>query len=137
MPRLSKEGRGSDTLGGRLTDCRMAKGWTQHQLAANVGTSQAVVQRIETGKCKHPRIIHQLASALDVSPAWLMYGVNVIDGLDEEAIETARAWSELSEPHRSALREMILAVAAEVDDDVAETQEVRREPSRLEARAVA
>ena len=117
MPKLSKEGRGSETLGGRLTSCRLNKGWTQHQLAAVVGTSQAVVQRIETGKCKHPRIIQELAEALDVSAAWLMYGVSVIDGLEEEAIETARAWSRLDEPHRSALREMILRVAAETEDD--------------------
>lgn len=119
MPKLSKEGRGSETLGGRLTDCRLNKGWTQHQLAAVVGTSQAVVQRIETGKCKHPRIINELAEALDVTAAWLMYGVSVIDGLEEEAIETARAWSKLGEPHRSALREMILRVAAETEDESA------------------
>ena len=33
------------TLGGRLTYSRVEKGWTQHQLAAAVGTSQAVIQR--------------------------------------------------------------------------------------------
>ena len=76
-----------------------------------------MVQRIETGKCKHPRIIDELAQSLEVSPAWLMYGVNIIDGLEQEAIETARAWSALGEPHRSALREMILAVAAETEED--------------------
>jgi len=126
MPKLSKEGRGSETLGGRLTKCRLKKGWTQHQLAAVVGTSQAVVQRIETGKCKHPRIIDELGEALDVSAAWLMYGVSVIDGLEEEAIETARAWSRLDEPHRSALREMILRVVAETEgDEVADRPPVR------------
>ncbi len=123
MPKLSKEGRSSETLGGRLTTSRLNKGWTQHQLAAVVGTSQAVVQRIETGKCKHPRIIHELADALDASAAWLMYGVSVIDGLEDEAVETARAWSKLGEPHRSALREMILRVAAESDDEETEAEE--------------
>ena len=38
----------------------MKKGLTQHELAAHVGTSQAVIQRIETGKCRHPRIIEEL-----------------------------------------------------------------------------
>ncbi|MCP5149377.1 MAG: helix-turn-helix transcriptional regulator [Ectothiorhodospiraceae bacterium] len=113
MPRLSSKGRARDTLGGRLTRGRLRKGLTQHELAAMVGTSQAVVQRIETGKCRHPRIINELAEALDVSPAWLMYGVTVIDGLEDDAIETARAWSRLVEPHRSALKEMILRVVAE------------------------
>ena len=125
MPRLSKAERGEDTLGGRLTNCRLGKRWTQHQLAASVGTSQAVVQRIETGKCRHPRIITELGEALGVGPAWLMYGVNVIDGLDEEAVETARAWSQLGEPHRSALREMIMSVAADADEPASEQAERR------------
>ena len=137
MPRLSKEGRGSETLGGRLTDCRIGKGWTQHQLAAIVGTSQAVVQRIETGKCKHPRIINELAQSLGVSPAWLMYGVNVIEGLEEEAIETARAWSALSEPQKSALREMILAVAAEAEAEEARDAEADPQQDPVTAHAAA
>ena len=115
MPKLSKKGRGHETLGGRLTRSRLKKDWTQHQLAEKVGTSQAVVQRIETGKCRHPRIIQELASALEVSPAWLMYGACAVDGLEQEAIETARAWSRLMEPHRSALKEMILRFAADAE----------------------
>ena len=99
------------TLGGRLTYSRVEKGWTQHQLAAAVGTSQAVIQRIEAGKCNHPRILSELAEALEVSPAWLMFGVHVIEGLEQEAIETARAWSRLMEPQRTALKEMILRIA--------------------------
>ncbi|MCB1741979.1 MAG: helix-turn-helix transcriptional regulator [Gammaproteobacteria bacterium] len=96
-----------------MTRVRLRKGLTQHQLAHTVGTSQAVVQRIETGKCKHPRNIDQIADALSVSPAWLMYGVEVMDGIEQEAVETARAWSKLEEPHRSALKEMILKIARE------------------------
>jgi transcriptional regulator with XRE-family HTH domain len=111
MPKLLRDGRAKETLGGRLTAKRLGKGWTQHELAARVGTSQAVVQRIETGKCRHPRIIHELAQALEVSPAWLMYGNHVIEDLEEEAIDTARVWSRLAEPHRSALKDMILRVA--------------------------
>ena len=115
MPKLSTQGRERDSLGGRLTTSRLRRGWTQHELAARVGTSQAVVQRIETGKCRHPRIIVELADALDVSPAWLMYGATAVDGLDQEAIETARAWLRLSEPHRSAMRDMILQIARETE----------------------
>ena len=106
------------TLGGRLTYSRIEKSWTQHQLAATVGTSQAVIQRIEAGKCSHPRILSELASALDVSPAWLMFGVNVIEDLEQEAIETARAWSRLTEPQRTALKEMILRIAESGPDAV-------------------
>jgi hypothetical protein len=52
-----------------------------------------------------------LAEALEVNPAWLMFGVHVIEGLEQEAIETARAWSRLMEPQRTALKEMILRLA--------------------------
>lgn len=111
MQKFPSERVEADSLGARLTRSRLRRGWTQHELAHTVGTSQAVVQRIETGKCKHPRNIHKLADALDVSPAWLMYGVEVMDGIEQDAVETARAWSKLQEPHRSALKEMILKIA--------------------------
>jgi transcriptional regulator with XRE-family HTH domain len=95
------------------------KGWTQHQLAAAVGTSQAVIQRIEAGKCSHPRILNELAEALNVSPAWLMFGVRVVDDLEQEAIETAKAWSRLMEPQRTALKEMIMRIAESGPDALA------------------
>lgn len=103
----------SDSLGARLTRSRLRRNWTQHELAHHVGTSQAVVQRIETGKCRHPRNIDRIATILDVSPAWLMYGAEVMDGLEPEAIETAKAWANLTEPHRTALKDMIIKIAEE------------------------
>jgi hypothetical protein len=39
-----------------------------------------------------------------------------MDGLDPEAIETAKAWANLDEPHRSALKEMILKIVSEEDE---------------------
>jgi hypothetical protein len=41
-----------------------------------------------------------------------MYGVEHVDGLEYDAIETARVWSGLMEPHRSALKEMIMKIAS-------------------------
>lgn len=114
--RFSRDRIESDNLGARLTRSRLRHGWTQHELARHVGTSQAVVQRIETGKCRHPRNIDRIADVLDVSPAWLMYGAEVMDGLEPEAIETAKAWANLTEPHRSALKEMIIKIADEDAD---------------------
>eukprot|EP00919_Chromeraceae_sp_WS-2016_P029927 GHVR01071118.1.p2 GENE.GHVR01071118.1~~GHVR01071118.1.p2 ORF type:complete len:151 (+),score=6.92 GHVR01071118.1:400-852(+) len=113
MHRFTTDRLDSDSLGARLTRSRLRHGWTQHELAHNVGTSQAVVQRIETGKCRHPRNIDRIADVLDVSPAWLMYGAEVMDGLEPEAIETAKAWANLTEPHRTALKEMIIKIAEE------------------------
>ena len=123
-------------MGGRLTRSRLKKGWTQHQLAAAVGTSQAVIQRIEAGKCRHPRILNELAESLDVNPAWLMYGVNVIDGLDQDAIETARAWSRLTEPHRTALKEMIMRIAESGGEPVALPEPEPEQPMFADARVV-
>ena len=116
MHRFPRERVEANSLGARLTRSRLRRGWTQHELARHVGTSQAVVQRIETGKCRHPRNIQRIATVLDVSPAWLMYGAEVMDGLDPEAIETAKAWANLDEPHRSALKEMILKIVSEEDE---------------------
>ncbi len=131
MPKTTECEVRTTTLGGRLTFSRIEKGWTQHQLAAAVGTSQAVIQRIEAGKCNHPRILSELAEALDVSPAWLMFGVKVIEGLEQEAIETARAWSRLTDPQRSALKQMILNIAESGPESLSLPENGVLEPSEL------
>ena len=100
------------TLGGRLRKRRRELGWTQMYLAERVGTSQAVIQKIENGKSLRPRILEEIADALSVRPAWLQFGVEEVGELNEEAIELARAWSKLKEPHRSAMKEAILKIGA-------------------------
>ena len=79
-------------------------------LADKVGTSQAVIQKIENGKSLRPRILEQIADSLGVRPAWLQFGVEEVGELNEEAIELARAWSKLDEPHRTAMKEAILKI---------------------------
>ncbi len=97
-------------LGARLRKRRKELGWTQTELAEKVGTSQAVIQKIENGKSLRPRILEELAAALGVKPAWLMFGVEEAGELSDEAIELARAWARLKEPHRTAMREAILRI---------------------------
>jgi transcriptional regulator with XRE-family HTH domain len=99
-------------LGARLRKRRRALGWTQTELADKVGTSQAVIQKIENGKSLRPRILEELAAALEVKPAWLMFGVEEAGELTDEAIELARAWTRLKEPHRTAMREAILRIGS-------------------------
>ncbi len=99
-----------EALGGRLRRRRKELGWTQMFLAEQVGTSQAVIQKIENGKSLRPRILEQIADSLAVKPAWLMFGVEEVGELNEEAIELARAWARLSEPHRSAMKDAILKI---------------------------
>ena len=96
------------TLGSRLRKRRRELGWTQIYLAEQVGTSQAVIQKIENGKSLRPRILEEIAAALEVNPAWLQFGVEDASELDEEALALARAWAKLEEPHRSLVRDAIL-----------------------------
>lgn len=96
------------TLADRLRSRRKEIGWTQVQLAEKVGTSQAVIQKIENGKSLRPRILEEIAFALEVAPSWLMFGVEEAAELSGEALELARAWTNLPEPHRSAMRDAIL-----------------------------
>jgi len=106
-------GEQESTLGQRLRKRRKELGWTQTQLADKVGTSQAVIQKIENGKSLRPRILEEIAAALEVKPAWLMFGVEEAGELSEEAIELARAWARLKEPHRTAMREAILRIGVQ------------------------
>ena len=106
----SEKGAEHSGLGARLRKRRKDLGWTQTELAERVGTSQAVVQKIENGKSLRPRILEQLADALDVKPAWLMFGVEEAGELSDDAIELARAWARLKEPHRTAMREAIMRI---------------------------
>ena len=67
----SEDGGDVTTLAGRLRASREKLGLTQEQLAEEADTSQAVIQKIETGKSLYPQIIENLASTLGVRPAWL------------------------------------------------------------------
>ena len=100
-----------ETLADRLRRARKQRGWSQEYLASRADTSQAVIQKIENGKSLRPRNIERIAQALDVRPAWLMFGVNEVEDLDEEAVQVARAWSRLKEPERSAMKETIRRLA--------------------------
>ena len=62
------------SIGTRLREARISKGLTQVELGKLAGTSQTVIQKIENGKVCNPRIVAELAVALDVNPAWLQWG---------------------------------------------------------------
>ena len=113
IKRKNPKQRDITTLGGRLRARRCELGWTQTHLASLVGTSQAVIQKIENGKSLRPRILEEIANALDVQPSWLMFGVEAGSALPPEAVEVARVWSRLEEPHRTALKDAILKMGSE------------------------
>jgi transcriptional regulator with XRE-family HTH domain len=99
-------------LGQRMRYVRQQKGWTQEQLAAKAGTNQAVIQKIENGKSLRPRKIDEIASVLEVNPAWLMFGDELAATLPSDAMALADAWRKLPEPDRSRIQQDILKLAA-------------------------
>ena len=62
------------SIGIRLREALLSKGLTQVELGKLAGTSQAVIEKIENGRIWHPRVVVELAVALDVNPAWLQWG---------------------------------------------------------------
>ena len=74
-------------------------------------TTQAVIQKIENGKSLRPRNIVALAKALEVDPAWLMFGVSDTESVSAEAIAVAKAWSELPEPQRSSVKNQVMQLS--------------------------
>ena len=99
------------TLGERLRYRRRQMGWTQEQLAAQAGTNQAVIQKIENGKSLRPRKIDEIASVLEVNPAWLMFGDEKATPLTDEAREVAELWMSLSDGERERVRSEMTAMA--------------------------
>ena len=55
----------------RVANLRAEKGLSQTALGAMVGTSQASIQRIESGEVSHPRKLLAIARALGTSPEYL------------------------------------------------------------------
>ena len=99
------------TLATRLREARKSHKWSQQDLANRAGTTQAVIQKIENGKSLRPRNIVAIADALDVDPSWLMFGATETAQLPPEAIAVAKAWSELSEPDRSNLKDQLMRLS--------------------------
>lgn len=99
------------TLAMRLRNARKCLKWSQQDLATRAGTTQAVIQKIENGKSLRPRNIVAIAKALEVEPSWLMFGASETAEISPEAIAVAKAWSELSEPERSNMKEQLMQLS--------------------------
>ena len=61
-------------IGIRLREARMALGLTQAELGNLAGFNQTVVQHVEDGVLRNPYVTSSLASALDLTPAWIHWG---------------------------------------------------------------
>lgn len=71
-----------ETFAERLRIARMWRVLTQEQLAAASGVPVVTISRLENSyRNQMPRqgTVQRLAAALDVSPAWLLYGADLED----------------------------------------------------------
>ena len=96
------------TIGSRIKEARSALGWSQVQLAEEVGVSQSAIGNIESGLRQRPRELVSIAKALRVSPEWLETG---------KGPRTERASLKLvgadAEPSVRALVEYLAEIAAQ------------------------
>ena len=86
-----------NSLGERMRFRRRELGLTQDELALLSGTNQAVIQKIENGKSLRPRKLDVIADALNITPAWLVYGDEKNTQLTPEAKKVGKLWMRLSE----------------------------------------
>lgn len=63
-----------NSIASRVKAARLEKGWSQGQLAEEVGLSQSTIGNIEAGVRKRPRELVSIAKALEVSAEWLESG---------------------------------------------------------------
>lgn len=96
------------TIAERIKYARKLKGLTMQELANSSGTTRAAIQKIELGKTNQPRNLEEIAKSLDVSPAWLAFGLEEIDHLSHDAIVLAQAWDSLPNGIKEALQLAIL-----------------------------
>jgi len=71
------------TVGARVRSARNRRVWTQEDLARESGVPVVTISRIENDRHEgqpRPSTVRQLAAALGVEPAWLLFG-------DEEETE--------------------------------------------------
>jgi SOS-response transcriptional repressor LexA len=71
------------TLANRFAQALHKSGLTQKALAELIGLSQQAINKIVDGTTKHPRKMEAIATALNTSPEWLLYGKHSakMDGL--------------------------------------------------------
>ena len=112
-------------IGDMIRDSRLAKGWTQRQLAEASGISLGYIKQLEQGNKPNPTVstLEKLAGALDVPldafagqpPPPLEFPAPELQaaGLSEEEISQLRQqWDDMPAPMRRGYRGLLLKRAA-------------------------
>lgn len=92
---------GPDGIGPRAVTARKEMRLTQREAARLTGVCQAVVQKVESGESRRPRIIYELAAVLKVNPAWLQHGFKYADRAPVDSALVAAVEAGLAEWERS------------------------------------
>lgn len=95
------------TLGQRLRYFRKQRGLTQTQLGELVGLSQQAVAFVEKDRTKMPHKIHEIASALQISPALLAFGDERVEHLTPDVIDAAIHLQNMDESDRRRFVDLI------------------------------
>lgn len=96
-----------NTLAFRLRQARKNAGMTQQELADRAGMTRDAIAKIETGQSQQTRKIMAIAKALDVSAAWLQFGVEEIDTLSKDSIEFALAYQKLPKDQQETIDKLM------------------------------
>lgn len=96
---------GNGSLASRLKLTRARRKLTQKQLANAADVSQQTVAAIEAGNVKQPhhQTITRISEVLKTSPAWLQFGIEELEDLDEHAMKLALMAMRLSEDQRKLM----------------------------------
>lgn len=103
----------------RFDVLKAREGLTQEKLAEELGVTQGTIGHWLNARRAPDTLAmyEQLAKALNVHPAWLLYGID--QAMTEESFEFVQLWEKLPPSQRLALFEAVraLAVCAEKATD--------------------
>ena len=96
------------------------EGLTQEKLAESLGVTQGTVGHWLNARRAPDTLAmyEQLAKALGVSPAWLLYGID--QTISRETLEFAKLWEKLPASQRIALHEAVRSLVEQVEKSTAE-----------------
>lgn len=85
------------TVGERVAWARERARLTQLQLADRIGRTQQHVSALEKNKLGSPgkALIMKVSKELEVPAAWLLFGIEELEMLSEEAIRLALEWEQI------------------------------------------
>lgn len=98
----------------RLAQSYETRGASDTELAKKLSVSPSTVGRWQTSATNKPslEVICGLAKALQVRPAWLAFGDEFGEPIDDEELSLITAWRKLPERERATLLEFILVTTS-------------------------